>query len=78
MYYYMDEETEKILAGILENIIKRYECLESHMGCLENDIKTIRKEMKEAAILLRDKQSWRLEEVKKEVDGFIARIEKTD
>ena len=74
----MDEETEKALAGMIENMIKRYECLESHMECFENDIKTIRRDMKEAAILLRDKHTWRLEEIKKEIDEFTARIEKTD
>ncbi len=66
----MDKDTEETLAGMIEKIIKRYNCMEEHITCLEKDIKEIRVEMRNAAILLRDKHPWRIDEVKKELEEF--------
>jgi len=63
----MDEQTERALAGIIERIIKRYAILEERMDLCKEDFKALKKDMRDAALLLRDKHTWRLEEVDREV-----------
>ncbi len=71
----MDEATEDRLKGMLKRIIVRYDRMEGNLEALEEDVKLIRKDMLDAAILLRDKQTWRLEEIDREIGEFAERME---
>ena len=71
----MDEQTEKALAGLIARMIKRYMVLEERMRSCEEDFKALRKDMRDAAIILRDKHSWRLEEVDREVSRLAGDLE---
>jgi hypothetical protein len=70
----MDVETEDRLKGILQRIISRYNSVEDRLAGLDEDVRLIRKDMREAAILLRDKQTWRLDEVDAEIRAFARRM----
>lgn len=71
----MDEETEKSLAGLITRVIKNYNCMEEHFRCLEKDLADVRREMKNAAIMLRDKHVWRVKEVEDTLNDFIEKSE---
>ena len=71
----MDEQTEKTLAGLIERIIKRYISLEEKMDSCTADFKALRKDMRDAALLLRDKHDWRLSEVDRELRKLDDRME---
>ena len=70
----MDEDTENRLKGIIRGIIERYNRMEGNLRELEEDVRLIRKDMRDAAILLRDKQTWRLEEIDEEIRAFAERM----
>ena len=71
----MDEETEDRLKGIVRRLIDRYNSMEEHLQKLEEDVRLIRKDMRDAAIILRDKNTWRLEEMDKEIRAFAEKME---
>ncbi|MCX6695327.1 MAG: hypothetical protein NTU61_03440 [Candidatus Altiarchaeota archaeon] len=71
----VDEQTEKELAGLLERIIKRYTLLEEKTASCREDFKALNKDMRDAAIILRDKQSWRIEELNREISKFADKME---
>jgi len=71
----MDEETERVLAGIIERIIKRYTALEEKIDSCKGEFKALNKDMRDAAIILRDKQTWRIQELDEEVKRFASRME---
>ena len=70
----LDEETENRLKGLMGRIINPYDGMGERLAALDRDVCAIRKDMGEAAISLRDKQAWRLDEMDKEIKAFAAKM----